>query len=84
MATTTYEEGQQVRHQLFGLGTIVETDDDRTSIDFVEHGPKKFVTSMVVLEITEDQPKRKARSRKSKARKPKSSNERGSTAKAKK
>ena len=56
---TTYEEGLQVKHQQYGLGTIVTSNDERTSIDFVEHGTKKFVTSMVVLEITEDQPERK-------------------------
>lgn len=77
-----YEEGQQVRHELFGLGTIVETDEDRTSIDFVEHGPKKFVTSMVVLEITDEQPVKKRRTRRS--RSTKSANGRGRTAKTKK
>lgn len=80
--STAYQEGQQVRHELFGLGTIVETDEDRTSIDFVEHGPKKFVTSMVVLEITDEQPVKKRRTRKS--RSTKSANGRGRTAKTKK
>lgn len=58
---TTYEEGVQVKHQQYGLGTIVASNEDRTSIEFVEHGTKKFVTSMVVLEITEEQPQRKPR-----------------------
>ena len=49
---TVYEEGQQVRHQQYGAGTILASDEDRTSIDFSDHGTKKFVTSMVVLEIT--------------------------------
>lgn len=53
---TVYEEGTQVKHQQYGLGTILASDEDRTSIDFVEHGTKKFVTSMVVLEITDEQP----------------------------
>jgi len=57
--TTVYEEGQQVKHGNYGLGTIVESDEDRTSIDFVEYGPKKFVTSMVVLEVTDEQPPKK-------------------------
>lgn len=56
---TSYEEGQQVKHQQYGLGTIVASNEDRTSIDFVEHGTKKFVTSMVVLEITDEQPAKK-------------------------
>lgn len=53
---TTYEEGQQVKHEQYGLGTILASDEERTSIDFVEHGMKKFVTSMVVLEITDERP----------------------------
>ena len=58
---TVYEEGTQVKHQQYGVGTIVTSDEDRTSIDFTDHGTKKFVTSLVVLEITEDQPPRKAK-----------------------
>ena len=58
---TVYEEGTQVKHQQYGVGTIVTSDEDRTSIDFTDHGTKKFVTSMVVLEITEDQPPKKAK-----------------------
>ena len=58
---TVYEEGQQVRHQQYGVGTILASDEDRTSIDFSDHGTKKFVTSMVVLEITADQPEKKAK-----------------------
>ncbi|MBI4467480.1 MAG: hypothetical protein HY656_08670 [Acidobacteria bacterium] len=56
---TTYEEGQHVKHGQYGLGTIVASDEERTSIEFVEHGTKKFVTSMVVLEITDEQPAKK-------------------------
>lgn len=58
---TVYEEGQRVRHQQYGVGIILASDDDRTSIDFTDHGTKKFVTSMVVLEITADQPEKKAK-----------------------
>jgi hypothetical protein len=58
---TVYEEGTQVKHPQYGVGTIVTSDEDRTSIDFHDHGTKKFVTSMVVLEITEDQPPKKAK-----------------------
>lgn len=56
---STYEEGQYVKHQQYGLGTIVASDEERTSIDFFEHGTKKFVTSMVVLELAEGQLARK-------------------------
>jgi hypothetical protein len=67
---TTFDEGVNVKHALYGLGTIVESDEDRTTIDFVEHGTKKFVTSIVVLEETDEdvprksKPKRARRSKK--------------------
>ena len=44
-----YEEGQNVKHQQYGLGTILASDEERTSIEFVEHGTKKFVSSMVAV-----------------------------------
>lgn len=56
-----YEEGQNVKHQQYGLGTILASDEERTSIEFVEHGTKKFVSSMVVLELTDEKPPKKAR-----------------------
>lgn len=57
---TVYEEGQHVKHAQYGTGTIVASDEDRTSIDFAEHGTKKFVTSMVVLQVTAEAPERKS------------------------
>ena len=44
--------GQWVRHQRVGLGVTVRSDDERTTIDFDEHGPKLFVTSMLDVELT--------------------------------
>ncbi|HXE76209.1 MAG TPA: hypothetical protein VNN18_11340 [Candidatus Xenobia bacterium] len=61
---TTFDEGVNVKHGQYGLGTIVASDEDRTTIDFVEHGTKKFVTSMVVLELTDEKvPRREAKPR---------------------
>jgi hypothetical protein len=57
---TTFDEGISVKHGQYGLGTIVTSDEDRTTIDFVEHGTKKFVTSLVVLEETDEVVPRKA------------------------
>ena len=37
-------EGQTVRHQQYGLGTVTESNVERTTIDFDNHGVKKFVT----------------------------------------
>ena len=69
---TTYDEGVNVKHGQYGLGTIVSSDEDRTTIDFVEHGTKKFVTSMVVLELTdEDVPKRAGKARRARRAKKK-------------
>lgn len=68
---TTYEEGQHVKHGQYGLGTILTSDEERTAIDFVQHGTKKFVTSMVVLELTDERPAKKAKKPARRAAKPK-------------
>lgn len=68
---TTFDEGVNVKHQLYGLGTIVESDEDRTTIDFVEHGTKKFVTSIVVLEETDEAVPRKSRAKRARRTKKK-------------
>ena len=59
-------EGQYIKHSLYGLGVITESDADRTSIDFDDHGMKKFVTSLMVVELAGDAPPRTARSRRRK------------------
>lgn len=41
---------ERVSHHVYGLGTISEIDHARTTINFDENGPRKFVTSMVRLE----------------------------------
>ncbi len=68
---TTFDEGVNVKHQLYGLGTIVESDEDRTTIDFVDHGTKKFVTSIVVLEETDEAVPRKAKAKRARRTKKK-------------
>ncbi|MGH9736441.1 MAG: hypothetical protein ACRD8A_17870 [Candidatus Acidiferrales bacterium] len=45
------EEGQSVRHQQYGVGTVTESNSDRTTIDFDDHGLKKFVTSIWSAEL---------------------------------
>lgn len=67
-----YQEGQHVRHQQYGLGTILFSDEERTAIDFVEHGTKKFVTSIVQLEVTDERPARKTRKKSGRSRRSKS------------
>ena len=64
-----FANGQQVKHQRYGFGTVVGADDERISIRFDDHGEKKFVKSIVVLEKSdrEPPPEKKRRSSKAKA-----------------
>ena len=61
--------GQQVKHQQYGLGIVTESDAERTAIDFDDHGRKLFVTSMMTAELIGDAPvnpsRTKRRARKS-------------------
>ena len=62
------EAGQTVRHELYGVGTVTESDSERTSVEFDDHGLKKFVTSLWSAEVVgeiEGRPKRSKRRRKS-------------------
>lgn len=53
--------GQYIKHGIYGFGTVTEADAERTTIDFDDHGVKKFVTSMMVCELAGDAPPRSAR-----------------------
>lgn len=48
MASNNYNQGAQVEHQKFGLGTVMSSSEERIVIKFDDHGEKKFVTPMVV------------------------------------
>jgi hypothetical protein len=50
------EEGQTIRHEQYGIGTVTESNTERTTIDFDNHGMKKFVTSIWTAEIIGDAP----------------------------
>ena len=43
-----YNQGAQVEHQKFGLGTVLSSNEERIVIKFDDHGEKKFVTTMVM------------------------------------
>jgi len=62
-------EGQTIRHELYGIGTVTESNGERTTIDFDSHGVKKFVTSIwnaeLVGEPPADRPTRRRGRRKS-------------------
>lgn len=62
------EAGQTVRHMQYGVGTVTESDSDRTTVEFDDHGMKKFVTSMWSAEVVGEivgRPTRPKRRRKS-------------------
>ena len=64
----TFSTGQQVKHERYGFGTVLNSDDERISIRFDDHGEKKFVRSIVILEKSDREPPPEKKSR---ARKPK-------------
>jgi len=49
-------EGQTIRHEQYGIGTVTESNNDRTTIDFDNHGVKKFVTSIWSAELIGEPP----------------------------
>ncbi len=56
--------GDRVLQPQYGAGTVTEVTDDRTVIDFDDHGVRKFVTHLVSLTLTErPAPERPARRR---------------------
>src|SRR6266478_1265290 len=46
-----FNQGAQVEHQKFGLGTVMSINDERMVIKFDDHGEKKFVTPMVMASL---------------------------------
>jgi len=58
------EEGTYIKHFQYGLGVITESNSERTSIDFDLHGMKKFVTSIMVVELAEGTPPKRSKRRK--------------------
>ena len=43
-----FNQGAQVEHQKFGLGTVLSSSDERIVIKFDDHGEKKFILSIVL------------------------------------
>ena len=43
-----FNQGAQVEHQKYGLGTVLSSSDERIVIKFDDHGEKKFVLSIVL------------------------------------
>lgn len=58
---------QRVVHERYGLGTITEVGSEYTTIEFDLHGKKKFVTSIVALQPSDEPaPARRKGTRKAK------------------
>ncbi len=52
----TLVEGQAIRHDQYGLGVVTESNVERTTIEFDNHGVKKFVTSIWSAELIGEPP----------------------------
>ncbi len=52
-------EGQTIRHEQYGVGIVTESNTERTTIDFDNHGMKKFVTSIWSAELIGEPPAEK-------------------------
>lgn len=48
--------GQCLRHEMFGIGIAASSNEERTTIDFYEHGRKTFVTGMMAAELVAEAP----------------------------
>jgi hypothetical protein len=59
-------EGQYIKHFQYGFGVVAESDAERTSIDFDLHGLKKFVTSLMVVELSDEKPPKRSRTKRGK------------------
>src|ERR1035437_4325178 len=44
-------QSQCVKHGQYGIGFVTESNSERTTIEFDEHGKMKFVTSLMVVEL---------------------------------
>jgi hypothetical protein len=53
-------EAQYLKHGQYGLGVVTQSNSERTTIDFELHGIKKFVTSLLVVELLPGQAPAKA------------------------
>ena len=57
----------RVNHQKYGLGVVTEVDPQYTTIEFDEHGKKKFVTDIVSLASSDEPPPKRRRGGRKKA-----------------
>src|SRR3990170_3176345 len=60
---TALPKGQYIRHYRYGFGVITESDDEGTSIEFELRGTKKFVTKLMVVELSDLTPPERFRAK---------------------
>jgi len=51
-------DGQCLRHDLYGIGIATVSNEERTTIDFYDHGRKVFVTALLQAELVAEAPAR--------------------------
>jgi hypothetical protein len=51
-AVETFGKGDRVSQANYGSGTITDSNSEHTRIDFDNHGPRTFLTRLVVLAAT--------------------------------
>jgi hypothetical protein len=56
-------EGQYIKHYRYGMGVVTESDDKQTSIDFDLHGLRRFVTTLMVVELSDLMPPPRVRAK---------------------
>lgn len=56
-------EGQYIKHYRYGMGVVTESDDRQTSIDFDLHGLRRFVTTVMVVELSNVTPPTRERAK---------------------
>jgi hypothetical protein len=56
-------EGQCIKHDQYGFGIVTESDVERTTIDFDSVGTKKFVTTLMTMELVGEAPERPTKTR---------------------
>jgi hypothetical protein len=53
---TALPKGQYIKHYRYGFGVVTESDDQVTAIEFELRGTKKFVTRLMVVELSDFTP----------------------------
>ena len=50
------QEGQTIKHEVYGFGVVLTSDSERTAVEFDDHGSKLFVTSIMTAELIGEAP----------------------------